>query len=412
MPPPSPSPDPASAAVHRYTPDGPPLDAAERTPAGLTRALVTVGGELGFARVGVTTAEPLEAARAHLEAFLAAGYAGTMAYLERLPRHDPRTLLPEARSVVVVAAAHGVRDLVPLRSRDGRLLGSVARYARGADYHGVLRGLLSELAARLATLAGRPLLARVCVDTAPLLERALAARAGIGFAAKSGMVIAPGLGSYFLLGELVTDLELEPSTAIRAGCGSCRACLDACPTRAFVGPQVLDARRCIAYLTIESSAPIPRELRSAIGQRVFGCDVCQEVCPYNAAGREPNGPLPARPELTTLDLVGLLELGSSGYRRLVQGSALRRASLRMLQRNAAVALGNSDDPRGVPALERALANNPSPLVRGHAAWALGALCRHATPTTRGALERAALGDSDAFVRAEATAALEISAAPL
>ncbi|MFO7177925.1 MAG: tRNA epoxyqueuosine(34) reductase QueG [Pseudomonadota bacterium] len=399
----------ANAAVHRYVPEGPPPDSVEQTPLGLTRALVALGRELGFARVGVARAEPLEVARARLEAFLAAGYAGSMEYLGRVPRHDPRSLLPEARSVVVVALPHGVRDLVPLRSADGRLLGSVARYARGADYHGVLRGLLAELAARLATLSGRPLLSRACVDTAPLLERELAARAGVGFPGKSGMVIAPGLGSYFLLGELVTDLDLEPSAAIRVGCGSCRACLDACPTRAFVGPYVLDARRCIAYLTIESSAPIPRELRSAIGQRVFGCDVCQEVCPYNASGREPPTPLAPRPELTTLDLVDLLELGSSGYRRLVRDSALRRASLRMLQRNAAVALGNSDDPRAVPPLERALAENPSALVRGHAAWALGALRRHATNTTQAVLERAASTDADPFVREEATRALGVLA---
>jgi len=246
----------------------------------------------------------------------------------------------------------------------------------------------------------------VCVDTAPLLEHEIARAAGLGFSGKSTLTIVPGLGSYVLLGELITELELTPSEPVKAGCGGCRACLDACPTGAFVDAHVLDARRCISYLTIENQGVIPRELRSRLGTRVFGCDVCQEVCPFNASSTpKPGAPeLEPRPALATLDLVGLLELGAAGYRKLVRRTALRRVTRDTLARNAAVALGNTRDERAVPPLARALGSHSSPLVRAHAAWALGELGELATDA-RNALAQAAAGDADADVREEASLSL-------
>jgi epoxyqueuosine reductase len=233
-------------------------------------------------------------------------------------------------------------------------------------------------------------LARACVDTAPFLERAAAARAGVGFVAKSTLILVPGLGTSVLLGELLCDVEIAPSSAIAPGCGACTACLEACPTGAFVAPHVLDARRCISYLTIEHSGPIPRDLRPLIGNRVFGCDVCQDVCPHNASSQ----PRPWDPELrpdearSGLDLVELLELRSGPHKKLVRRSALRRTHRASFARNAAVALGNSKDPRAVPALARALEENSSALVRSHAAWALGRLGgQHARQSLEAALER-------------------------
>jgi epoxyqueuosine reductase len=237
-----------------------------------------------------------------------------------------------------------------------------------------------------------------------VLEREAARRAGIGFTAKSTLTIVPGLGSTVLLGELLVDIELEPAEPTSPRCGSCRACLDACPTQAFVDAFVLDARRCISYLTIELRGPIPRELRAAIGTRVFGCDVCQDVCPFNAssAARPVAPELEARPDLRPASLVDLLELTSSGYRRLVRSSPMRRVSRARLARNAAVALGNSGDPRAVTPLVRALRSHSAPLVRSHAAWALGRLGGR---ESLAALERARSDDPDEGVREEAGLAL-------
>jgi epoxyqueuosine reductase len=358
--------------------------------------------ELGFARVGFCPVERFDDAEQRLETWLAQGYHGDMGYLAGPGRGDPRALLAEARTLIVVAMAYPAAPIGVRAGKDGpALAGTVARYARGTDYHQVMKPRLRRLADRVSEIVERPVLARTCVDTAPLLERAAAERAGIGFSAKSTLTLAPGLGTYILLGELLVDVELEPSRPIDPGCGSCRACLDACPTGAFVDAHVLDARRCISYLTIEHQGPIPRELRRAIGTRVFGCDVCQEVCPYNAGSSKP-----AAPELdgpAEVDLVAWLEVGSAGYRKLVKRRAWRRASRETLARNAAIALGNSHDPRAVPPLCRALAGHPSAVVRAHAAWALGEL---GGPEARAALVEAARADGDGSVREEAAAALE------
>lgn len=372
----------------------------------LGEAIRAAALRIGFARVGFCTVEPLTVDMGRLHGWLDRGMNGEMAYLAG-ERGDPTALLRAARSVIMVALPYARGDDVPLRAgSEGRpLTGYVARYARGTDYHMVIRQKLRALADACATLVGRAVLARPCVDTAPLLERAAAQRAGLGFVAKSSMTIVPGLGSYFLLGELLLDVDLEPGRPVPGQCGRCTACLTACPTNAFVDAYTLDARRCISYLTIELHGVIPRELRAPIGRMVFGCDICQDVCPFNHSRHErPAAPeLAARPELTEPDLIGLLELSATGYRRLVKRSALRRVSRERLQRNAAVALGNSGSPAALEPLLGALRANRSALVRLHCAWAIGRL---GFVSARGELVIALALEFDPEVRSELRVALE------
>jgi len=388
----------------------PPSESGPPTQGDLPGRIAAAALELGFARVGFAHVERFDEAGARLRNWLASGYHGELSYLaDGGRRDDPAALLPGAKTLVAVALSYAEPlSLTPLRaaSEGPTLTGSVARYARGEDYHLVMKKKLSALAERCEELVGRPVLTRACVDTAPLLEHEVARRAGLGFSAKSTLTIVPGLGSWVLLGELLLDIELPASEPVRAGCGGCRACLDACPTGAFVDAHVLDARRCISYLTIESSGPIPRELRAPVGTRVFGCDVCQEVCPFNASAspRERAPELRAREELATVDLVALLELGAAGYRKLVRRTALRRVSRDSLARNAAVALGNTRDRRAVEPLGRAVASHTSALVRAHAAWALGEL-GFSDRAAEQNLEDAARADPDPTVRAEAALAL-------
>lgn len=378
----------------------------------LTKQVEAAALALGFVRLGVTTVAPFAAAGSHLSDWLERGYAGEMAYLAGTERHDPRALMADARTLISVALGYGEQAGDGGDGDEGgegggeprELTGSVARYARGADYHGVMKSKLRELADEIATLCGRPVLARACVDTAPLLEHEAAARGGVGFVAKNTLTIVPGYGSYVLLGELLVDVELVPSgLPERPRCGACRACLDACPTGAFVDATLLDARRCISYLTIELQGSIPVGLRSAIGTRVFGCDVCQEVCPFNARSED----RAFAPELavagnhTNISLPWLLQLRSGDYRRLVKGSSMRRVTRQQLQRNAAVALGNTGERAAVAPLVAALRTNQSPMVREHAAWALGELGfrEAAEPLTTAA------ADTDESVRESAALAL-------
>ncbi len=384
------------------------MENSVNTPPGLARRITAEALALGFARVGFSGATTLDGARTRLAHWLDQGLDGALGYL-RGPedRANPLELLPTAKTIIVAALPYRGTPVALRRGRDAPepLVGVVARYALGADYHRVVKDKLGELGARCRALVGRDVEWRACVDTAPLLEREVARRAGIGFTGKSTMTIAPGLGTYFVLGELLVDFELEPSETVAEGCGRCTACLDACPTGAFVGPYVLDARRCISYLTIETKEPIPIDLRPLIGRRVFGCDECQDVCPFNSSSSErPAAPeLRARPELETPELIDLLSLGAAAYRKLVRRSALRRVGKHQLQRNAAVALGNSHDARAVPPLVRSLESERSALVRAHAAWALGNLGGEAA---RAALERAKATDPDRTVRDEAARALD------
>jgi epoxyqueuosine reductase len=325
--------------------------------------------ELGFGLVGIAPATPADDFT-HLQDWLAQGFAGEMEYMQRhaAAREHPDSVLPDVRSVVMVAmnylfpsALHGASD---------RLRGRVARYAAGLDYHDVLRGKLNELLVWIQTeLPGTH--GRGVVDTAPLLERDFARRAGLGWIGKNTMLIHKRLGSYFFLGALLLDHELLRDAPFEANhCGSCTRCLDACPTDAFAGPYQLDARRCISYLTIELRTQVPEELRQGMGEWVFGCDVCQEVCPWNRKAPE-SREASLQPGVVgpSLDLVGLLELTEDEFRQRFRNTALWRTRRRGLLRNAALALGNHGDPRALPALERAV-NDPEPLVQEAARWAI------------------------------------------
>lgn len=348
--------------------------------------------ELGFARVAVV---PIEAPRRHelYTSWLAAGHQGEMAYLSA-PEHvgtraDLRALLENAQSLIVVALAYERTDPdAPIALR-----GKIARYARGEDYHLVMRDKLVALADRLARELGRPVASRPCVDSAPVLEREWAERGGLGFVAKNTMLIAPGIGSYVVLGELLVDVALDvtaPEAPPKQRCGTCSACLDACPTNAFVDAFVLDARRCISYLTIEHHGVIPRALRPAIGTWVFGCDICQEVCPFNAGKADVTiDPrlAPRSHEHALPDLVALAMKGANQLRQFVKRTALRRIPKELLERNVAVALGNTGSRDAIPAL-RVLEQSKSQLVQTHAIWALEQLGEQSVldAETRAALE--------------------------
>lgn len=366
----------------------------------LADAVRRAGLELGFVSVGFASAEAFGRGQKALDAWLAAGQYGEMGYMakHRL-RHDPKFLLPSARTIVSVALPYARNQPT---AEPG--LGLLARYARGGDYHAVIKGKLAQLQERITRLVGRTVLARSCVDSAPLLEREAATRAGVGFIGKSTLCIVPSAGSYLLLGELLIDIDISPDSPLTPKCGQCTACLDACPTKAFTKPYVLDARRCISYLTIELRGPIPRELRRPMGNLVFGCDSCQEVCPYNASPK----PRPYAPELAPkgtlerLPLTDLLRLRSGEYRRLVRGTAFSRTTRHQLARNAAIAVGNSRNRESVPVLEWAAKAHSNAMVRGHGAWALGQI---GGSKAREILTELAANDLDAEVRTEATLAL-------
>ena len=343
---------------------------------------------LGFELVGIAPATAADGFE-RLHAWLEHDYAGEMVYMHRhaQARRHPSSVLPEVRSVVMVGMnylasewrAGGVspRSGTPHPGADApgsptlRLSGKVARYARGsADYHDVLRQRLNQLLAWVQEEAPG-CRGRGVVDTAPLLERDFARRAGLGWFGKNTMLLNKRLGSYCFLGALLLDLELKADSAHETShCGTCTACLDACPTQAFPEPGVLDARRCISYLTIELRGPIPEELRPGLGEWVFGCDVCQEVCPWNRkAPATAASAFQPRSDLDPVDPVELLGLSEDAFRQRFRGTALMRTRRRGLLRNAALVLGNCGDPSALPALRRAL-DDPEALVREAARWAI------------------------------------------
>jgi epoxyqueuosine reductase len=326
--------------------------------------------ETGFDLAGVAeAAAPAELA--FLAEWVARGFAGEMAYLATQVdrRSDARAAFPWARSLLCVALQYDTPHPYSTEPRSG---GWIARYAWGDDYHDVMKTMLERLAGRLRAELG-PCQTRCYVDTGPIVERAYAAAAGIGAWGKNTCLLHPEHGSWFFVGELVTDLELAPDAARPDMCGSCTACLEACPTGALPAPYQLDATRCISYLTIELKGAIPEAHREAIGTHVFGCDICQDVCPWNRKRRH-SGPaaFEPRPGLTAPELARLAALDEDAYRESFRGSAVKRARRRGLLRNVALALGNSGEPAHRPVLER-LARDPDPLVSEHAAWALGRL---------------------------------------
>ena len=332
------------------------------TPATLTQLAKAHAHALGFDLVGVAALGPADTADA-FDAWLEAGHAGSMDYLVRgaAKRRDTRLPRPGTTHAIVVALDYGGRE-------PG---GPVARYARGDDYHDVMERRLRELHARLERDAGRAIAGKPYVDTGPLLERDLARRAGLGWFGKNTNLLNPTLGSFFFLGALVLDLALVPDAPFEADrCGSCTRCLEACPTDALVAPRVLDATRCISYLTIEQRGEIPEPLRPLIGELLYGCDICQEVCPFNIkfaqALKVPE--FAPREFLAGKDACTLardvLALTHEGFSAAFKGSPMKRAKLRGLRRNAAVVLGNVRDPEEGPALEAPLMDPEPPSTAG------------------------------------------------
>jgi epoxyqueuosine reductase len=347
--------------------------------AALKLELIAHARRLGFDALGVSPIAIPEDER-HLIRWLAQGFHGEMHYMQRhgTKRSRPQELVPG--TVRVVSAR---MDYWPGAAREAaevladRSLGYVSRYALGRDYHKILRSGLAALATTLQESIG-PFGYRVCVDSAPVLERAHARDAGLGWIGKHTNLIARDAGSWFFLGEILTDLPLPLDAPASAHCGSCQACLPACPTGAIVAPYRLDARRCISYLTIEHPGAIPAELREALGNRIYGCDDCQLVCPWNKFARAAAHPdFKVRHGLDAADLPGLFRWSEAQFLERTEGSAIRRIGYARWSRNIAVALGNAPPSEAARAALAARRADPSPLVREHVEWALARQARGA-----------------------------------
>jgi epoxyqueuosine reductase len=329
--------------------------------------------ELGFDDCRITTAQHPDSAQ-QFQQWLANKWHGEMAYLARNAhkRVEPEKVLPQARSIITLAVSYEMGDSSVESSHASGLPhhGTIARYARFTDYHDIIGERLKLLTEFVNQLGGEDTRSLWYVDTGPFLERDLGQRAGLGFIGKHTNLISRNLGNWIFLSEIITTLELEPDEAEINHCGTCSRCITACPTQAIRAPFQLDARRCISYLTIELKGPIPVELRPLIGNRIYGCDDCLAVCPWNRFARE--GQMMsacARTDLATPDLVELLSLDEGGFKRKFAGTPMLRTKRRGLLRNVCVALGNIGDDTAIPALEKA-ANDPEPLISEHANWAL------------------------------------------
>ncbi|MGD1995410.1 MAG: tRNA epoxyqueuosine(34) reductase QueG [Anaerolineae bacterium] len=360
---------------------------------------------LGFTLAGISpTRPPLRDLTAYRD-WLARGDHGEMAYMARpdrvARREDPKLILPGARAVVCVAV-----NYYPGPAPDpGPLSGRISNYAWGQNYHNWMLPRLERLAAFIHDEAGGDVRHRAYVDTGPVLERAFAARAGLGFVGKNTCLIHPRVGSWLFLGEVLVDIDLPPSgDPPPPRCGTCTRCLDACPTGALTAPYRLDARRCISYLTIELKRAIPLELRPLMGNRVYGCDVCQLVCPWQRFARPTavEDFLAASPDRAVPPLLDVMALDEEGFQHRFQASPILRIGRGRLLRNVAVALGNAGDPQALASLTTAL-EDPDPVVRGHSAWALGRIGgSEAIDTLEAARER----ERESTVRRELALALE------
>jgi epoxyqueuosine reductase len=376
-----------------------------QTPHQLAQAAKAQAYRLGFTLVGITTAQPPPHGEVFLD-WLKHGRHGEMAYLasqrSQQRRLDPRQILPECKSILVVGMPYALPDAAQPEPGFGR----VASYAWGADYHEVLAPRLQAFVAALEGLVGTAIPNRWYTDTGPVLERDLAQRAGLGWIGKNTCLINPKAGSYFLLAEVLLGIALEPDPPFSADrCGSCTRCLDACPTACILPDRTLDARRCISYLTIELKGTIPVELRPQVGDWVFGCDICQQVCPWNQrfAVYAPDPGLVQDEAIPSL--LEMLAMDAQAFNRRFKNSPFHRPKRRGILRNAAVALGNSvsrENPEVVAALSNAMRQDPEPLVRLHAAWALGQIPGE---TARQQLRLALDAEKDPGVRLEIEQAL-------
>ncbi|MEZ2331467.1 tRNA epoxyqueuosine(34) reductase QueG [Mesorhizobium sp. RCC_202] len=337
------------------------------------RALVDAEARrAGFDAVAVTTPGAIPLAPARLAEFIADGFHGSMDWIAETVerRAEPSTLWPEVRSIIVLAMNYGP-DHDPRALQASRDRGAISVYARNRDYHEVMKGRLKEIAGKIVAKAGGDV--KVFVDTAPVMEKPLAEAAGLGWQGKHTNLVSRAHGSWLFLGTIFTTAELEPDRAEIDHCGTCRACLDACPTNAFPAPYRLDARRCISYLTIENKGPIPREFREKIGNRIYGCDDCLAACPWNKfAQAASEAKLSARDDLREPKLSELLTLDDAAFRAFFSGSPIKRIGRDRFIRNVLIAAGNSGDA-ALAGIVRGLLDDASPLVRGAAIWALSRL---------------------------------------
>jgi epoxyqueuosine reductase len=368
----------------------------------LKRAITEQARALGFDAVGITAPDAITEAARHFREFLAAGAHGDMDWLANNPerRADPRGLWPDVRSVIMLGVNYGP-DEDPLAILTQRARGAISVYAQGDDYHDVIKKRLKELARWLVATA--PCDVKVFVDTAAVMEKPLAQASGLGWQGKHTNLVSREFGSWLFLGAIFTTLELPRDNAEIDHCGSCRACLDICPTAAFPAPYKLDARRCISYLTIENKGPIPHEHRKSIGNRIYGCDDCLAVCPWNKfaeVGREVK--LAARDELRAPDLAELARLDDAAFRARFTKSPVKRIGRDRFVRNVLIAIGNSGQGALAAEAERLL-SDASPLVRGAAVWALAQLLARDEVTAMAG--KAIEAEHDADVRAEWTAAI-------
>lgn len=344
--------------------------------------IVAEAKRLGFNLVGVTRPDPPPHFDIY-ENWLRKGRHGEMGYLSnqtaRQRRADPGSILPECRSILVVGMPHSVPEplaLVPEKDEldDHDFRGRVASYAWGDDYHDLIPPRLKQLVSFIEAGIGESVPNRYYTDTGPILERDLAQRAGLGWIGKNTCLINPAQGSYIILAELLLGIDLEPDPPFAADrCGTCTRCIDACPTACILPDRTIDAARCISYLTIELKNPIPAELRPQMKNWIFGCDICQQVCPWNRrfAISSIDQAFVERPNVSSPDLMAEMLLSPREFNRKFKGSPVKRAKRRGYLRNAAVALGNLRHPAAVSLLVNTLLHEPEPLVRGHAAWALG-----------------------------------------
>ena len=351
--------------------------------------------------VGVAAPDAIPEAAGRLKQAVAAGHHGTMAWLAETAerRGSPAALWPQVRSVIMLGMNYAPEG-DPLAMLADRQAGTISVYARNRDYHDLIKGALKRIAQKFAARAGADV--KVFVDTAPVMEKPLAAAAGLGWQGKHTNLVSREHGSWLFLGAIFTTAELEPDAPEADHCGSCRACLDICPTNAFPAPYRLDARRCISYLTIEHNGPIPRELRPLIGNRIYGCDDCLAVCPWNKfaqAGRQAK--LKARPELEAPPLAELAGLDDAAFRRFFSGSPIKRIGRGRFVRNVLIAIGNSGEP-ALAEEAQALLDDADPQVRGAAVWALSRL----TPGRVAELVKECLSsERDTDVRQEWAAAI-------
>lgn len=356
--------------------------------------------DAGFDLVAVASAKAFASEREEALQRIDAGLMDGLPWFngQRVQRGtDPETLLPGARSIISLGWNYFPPDDPPTPEHHG----VIARYARGRDYHRVMKRRMRRMVLDLTERLGDRFAARWYVDDGPMLDRAAAARAGLGWFGKNGNILNPTYGSWLLLGQIITDLPLVADAPLAKTCGQCSRCMPACPTDAIVAPYVVDNRRCISYLTIEHKGAIPIEFRASMGNWVFGCDICQEVCPVNRKAKATADPNFGRTDLSSVDLVELLEMTDEQFRQRFAGTPIMRAKRVGMQRNACVALGNFGDPAAVPALARTLQSAP-PLVRQHAAWALG---RIGGDSAIASLTRALASEPDPDVHSEIRQAL-------